>query len=132
MTVPEPSPAPSAPHSPSAAPYPPAPAAAGNPLGTVAAILGFATIVVGLTGTVVQQLLIRSGSGMGSITAISVTSAVFGLVNAAIALVAVILALIAISQKGRPRLMAGIGLGLAIAVLSGMLSWALIYLLPPF
>ena len=98
---------------------PPTPTATGprNPLGLIAFILGLATILVGLMQTIAQTFLLVSSD----YTAIGAWNMLFLVLNSLLAIAIVIIAIVGLLQRDRPRVLAGIGLGIGISTLAGIL-----------
>lgn len=98
---------------------PPTPPATGprNPLGLIAFVLGLATILVGLMQTVAQTFLLVSSD----YTAIGAWNMLFLVLNSLLAIAIVIIAIVGLLQRDRPKVLAGIGLGIGISTLAGIL-----------
>ena len=101
----------------SAAPHP------RNNFGTVALIAGIAAIVLNFISVVNQAFQYANAvSDMSILSTIQLTATVFMLVHGLLAVAAIVFGILGLSAKGRPKGMAGIGLGIGVTALCATLS----------
>lgn len=100
-----------------------APAKRGNPAGLVAVILVVANLLATIVSYGVQAVIMRTSS---SIPELELSNLTFSIIGGLLALGAVVLGAIGLAARGRPKALAGIGLGAGAFALVNMLTVILI------
>lgn len=95
-----------------------------NPFGTVALVTAVAALVLGLIQLVSQAMMLARADA-GGYQALAATGLLFLVVESLLAMVALICGIAGLVARDRPKAVAGVGLGIAIAVLTSSAGSAL-------